>query len=118
MADLVRSAATYKHEYVTPPRGDHYGISLPTPMSCHNIENSSESQMGSVPPSYSLDDSLPVLDPLPILDTNEHNGFHDLTMVREKEEAPIDSDLYAKGGDSIFLFLFVSVVGLVNTQDP
>lgn len=101
MTDLVRSAAAYKHECVTPPRGDHYGTSLPTPMSC-NIENGRGSQMGSIPPGYSLDDSLPILDPLPSLDSNGQNGFHDLTMVREKEEVPINRDLYAKGGDSVF----------------
>lgn len=63
--------------------------------------------MGSIPSGYSLD-SL-ILDSPRALDTNGQNQYP------EKDEVPIDRDLYARGEGSIF-FLSVSVGNLANNQ--
>lgn len=109
MTDIVRSAAAYKHEYVTPPlRGDRYGSPLPTPGDSNIIENGGGSQVGSVPSGYSLD-SL-ILDSPRALDTNGQNQYP------EKDEVPIDRDLYARGEKFHIFFLSVSVGNLANNQ--
>lgn len=65
--------------------------------------------MGSIPSGYSLD-SL-ILDSPRALDANGQDQYP------EKDEVPIDRDLYARGEGSISLFLSVSVDNLANNQE-
>lgn len=120
--DIVRSAVAYKHEYMTPSlRGDSFGSPLPTPMSSNIAENGSHT--GSVPPGYSPDNLLSILDfdtrkpPTPDINgqngQNGQSGYHDPAMIRGKEENPSDHDLYARGEGDIFSF--VCVESLANT---
>lgn len=121
--ELVRSAAAYKHEYLTPPLpNDRFGSPNQPSMGSHNIENRNGSNMGSVPPGYALEDELPISDSearmAPTPDIHGKNRYRDRSAVEEKEEEEhaSDHDLYTRGEGSILMP--ANVEDLVNAQKP